>query len=93
MLDFVIFGFIDNAVMLAGALAGVSIEKKLPKKYQTGFLGCTIGAGVGNSFSDFLGGLGATNLELAFGSGLGCLLALFIIPLYVKLQKVNQCKN
>jgi len=91
MLDFVIFGFIDNAVMLAGALAGISIEKKLPKRFQTGFLGVTLGAGIGNAFSDFLGGLGATNLELAFGSGLGCLLALFIIPFYVQLnKKVNQ---
>jgi len=90
MLDFVVFGFIDNAVMLAGALAGISVEKKLPKKLQTGFLGATIGAGLGNTFSDFLGGLGATNLELAVGSALGCLLALFLIPCYVKLQKVNQ---
>jgi len=90
MLDFVVFGFIDNAVMLAGALAGISVEKKLPKKLQTGFLGATIGAGLGNTFSDFLGGLGATNLDLAVGSALGCLLALFIIPCYVKLQKVNQ---
>ena len=90
MLDFVVFGFIDNAVMLAGALAGISVEKKLPKKLQTGFLGATIGAGLGNTFSDFLGGLGATNLDLAVGSALGSLLALFIIPFYVKLQKVNQ---
>ena len=90
MLDFVIFGFIDNAVMLAGAIAGISVEKKLPKKLQTGFLGATIGAGLGNTFSDFLGGLGATNLDLAVGSALGCLLALFLIPCYVKLQKVNQ---
>ena len=90
MLYFVVFGFIDNAVMLAGALAGISVEKKLPKKLQTGFLGATIGAGLGNTFSDFLGGLGATNLDLAVGSALGCLLALFLIPCYVKLQKVNQ---
>ena len=90
MLDFVVFGFIDNAVMLAGAIAGISVEKKLPKKLQTGFLGATIGAGLGNTFSDFLGGLGATNLDLAVGSALGCLLALFLIPCYVKLQKVNQ---
>ena len=90
MLDFVVFGFIDNAVMLAGALAGISVEKKLPKKLQTGFLGATIGAGLGNTFSDFLGGLGATNLDLAVGSALGCLLALFLIPCYVKLKKVNQ---
>lgn len=87
MIEYIIFGVIDNAVMLSGALFGVSIEKKLPKKLQTGFLGCTLGAGLGNAFSDFLGGLGATNIELAVGSGLGCLLALVLIPAYLIVKK------
>ncbi len=86
MIDYIIFGVIDNAVMLTSALFGVSIEKKFPKKLQTGFLGATIGAGLGNTFSDFLGGLGATNLELAFGSAVGCLLALIIIPIYLTIN-------
>ncbi len=85
-IEYIIFGIIDNAVMLTGALFGVSIEKKFPKKLQTGFLGATIGAGLGNTFSDFLGGLGATNLELAFGSAVGCLLALIIIPIYLTIN-------
>ena len=67
-IEYVIFGIIDNAVMLTGALFGISIEKKFPKKLQTGFLGATLGAGLGNTFSDFLGGLGATNMDFAFGS-------------------------
>ena len=87
MIDYIIFGIIDNAVMLSGALFGVSIEKKLPKKLQTGFLGATIGAGLGNTFSDFLGGLGATNLELALGSGAGCLISLVIIPIFLAIKK------
>ena len=62
---------------------GVSIEKKFTKRLRTGFLGATVGAGLGNAFSDFLGGLGATNIELAVGSGLGCLIALILIPLYL----------
>jgi hypothetical protein len=84
MIDYIIFGFVDNIVMLAGALYGVSIENKFPEKYQNGFLGATIGAGLGNSVSDSLGGLAALNMPLAIGSGLGCLLALFVIPLYLK---------
>ena len=68
MTEYIIFGIIDNAVMLTGALYGYKIEKKLPKKLQTGFLG-------------------ATNLNLAFGSGLGCLIALGIIPIYLKITK------
>ena len=69
--------------MLCGALFGISIERRFSKKLQTGFLGATLGAGLGNTFSDFLGGLGATNLELAFGSAIGCLVALILIPLYL----------
>ena len=87
MLDYIIFGVIDNAVMLTGGLFGVSIEIKLPKKLRTGFMGATIGAGLGNAFSDFLGGLGASNLDLALGSGLGCLLALIIIPIYLTIKR------
>jgi hypothetical protein len=85
--EYIIFGIVDNAVMLAGALFGVSIEKKLPKKLQSGFLGATLGAGIGNAFSDFLGGLGATNIELALGSGLGCLISLVIIPIYLTIKR------
>jgi len=86
-IEYIIFGIIDNAVMLSGALFGVSIEHKLPKKMQTGFMGATLGAGFGNAFSDFLGGLGATNLELALGSGAGCLIALIIIPIYLIIKR------
>ena len=87
MVEYIIFGIIDNAVMLSGALFGVSIEKRFPKKLQSGFLGATIGAGLGNAFSDFLGGLGATNIELALGSGIGCLLALILIPIYLMARR------
>ena len=87
MVEYIIFGIIDNAVMLSGALFGVSIEKRFPKKLQSGFLGATIGAGLGNVFSDFLGGLGATNIELALGSGIGCLLALILIPIYLMARR------
>ena len=87
LFEYIIFGIVDNAVMLAGALFGVSLEKKLPKKLQSGFLGATLGAGIGNAFSDFLGGLGATNIELALGSGLGCLISLVIIPIYLTIKR------
>jgi hypothetical protein len=87
LFEYIIFGIVDNAVMLSGALFGVSLEKKLPKKLQSGFLGATLGAGIGNAFSDFLGGLGATNIELALGSGLGCLIALVILPVYLAIKK------
>ena len=86
--DFIIFGAIDNFVMLLGMLGGVSVEQYFPKKYQvgSGFYGA-VGAGLGNSFSDFCGGLGAGNMELAIGSGLGCLIVLILIPVYFKFNK------
>ena len=83
MVEYIIFGMIDNAVMLSGALFGISIERKLPKKLQTGYLGATLGAGLGNTFSDFLGGVGATNMDLAFGSAIGCIIALGLIPMHM----------
>ena len=86
LFNYVIFGFIDNAVMLAGVITGISIEHKVPKKYQTGFLGATIGGGLGNAFSDFLGGLGASSMSLAIGSFTGCIIALALIPLFMKIR-------
>ena len=93
--EYIIFGIVDNAVMLSSALFGVSIEKRFPKKLQSGFLGATLGAGIGNAFSDFLGGLGATNIVLALGSGLGCLISLLIIPIYltIKREAINAKEN
>ena len=90
MIEYIVFGIIDNAVMLSGALFGISVEKRFPKKLQNGFLGATVGAGLGNTFSDFLGGLGATNMELAFWSAIGCILALIIIPIYTIIKHYDE---
>ena len=84
--DFVIFGVVDNGVMLIGAFFGLGLEKYLPSKLQVG-LGAVIGAGIGNAVSDFAGGLASGNLVLAIGTGIGCLIALVAIPLLHKLQK------
>jgi hypothetical protein len=84
--DFIIFGIVDNGVMLIGAFFGLGLEKYLPSKLQVG-LGAVIGAGIGNAVSDFAGGLASGNLVLAIGTGLGCLIALTAIPLLHKLQK------
>jgi hypothetical protein len=84
--DFVIFGIVDNGVMLIGAFFGLGLEKYLPSKLQVG-LGAVIGAGIGNAVSDFTGGLASGNIVLAIGTGLGCLIELVTIPLLYKLQK------
>ena len=93
MIDYIIFGIIDNGVMLVSALYGVSIEKHFPEKYQTGFLGATVGAGVGNMVSDTLAGFGAMNIPLGLGSGLGCLIALVLIPIYLAFNKQERLEK
>lgn len=79
MTDFLIFGFVDNGIMLLGALYGLHIEKYLPKKYQVG-LGAVYGAGIGNAVSDWAGGAATANWSLAFGTFFGCLIALLLVP-------------
>tara|TARA_B100000780_G_C21014229_1_gene406247 strand:- start:49 stop:321 length:273 start_codon:yes stop_codon:yes gene_type:complete len=85
-IDYVIFGIVDNVVMLVGAFFGLGLEKYLPKSFQVG-LGVIIGAGIGNAFSDFMGGVASLNWALAFGTGLGCMIALIAIPFFYKIQK------
>ena len=84
--DYVIFGIVDNGVMLLGAFFGIGLEKYLPRRFQVG-LGAIIGAGIGNAVSDFMGGAVSLNWPLAFGTGLCCVMALILIPLFYKFQK------
>jgi len=81
MLDFIIFGITDNAVMIVGAFTGYEVEKYLPKRFQLGTLMPIVGAGIGNTVSDFTGGVMAANMELAIGTGLGCIIGLATVPL------------
>ena len=85
-MDYVIFGIVDNGVMLMGAFFGLGIEQYLPKRFQVG-LGAIIGAGLGNAVSDFLGGAATANWPLAFGTGAGCVIALLAIPVLYKIQQ------
>lgn len=81
-MEFIIFGLVDNGVMILGAFTGLEVEKYLPARFRLGVLMPIVGAGIGNMVSDFLGGLMAMHLPLAFGSALGCLIALALIPLF-----------
>jgi len=71
----IIFGVIDNGVMLLSATLGISF---MPNR--KGF-GALIGAGLGNAVSDFLAGLGEGGFEFALGTFIGCLICLGFIPL------------
>ena len=87
LIEGIIFGIIDNGVMILGALFGLSVEKYLPDYFHRG-VGTVFGAGVANAVSDWMGGL-AVDVGFAFGALLGCLVALIVVPIFVELKKRN----
>jgi len=88
LISFIVFGIVDNAVMIAGAILGLSWERFLPKSLQNG-LGGVLGAGIGNALSDFMGGAVTASWTLAFGTAIGCLIGLLWIPIFLQLKKIN----
>ena len=92
MFDYIIYGIVDNGIMITGAMTGYSIEKYLPKRFQSGLLS-VVGAGLGNTLSDFLGGLSTMSMDLAIGTSLGCMIGLVFIPLLVFLGKLRRISN
>ena len=82
LIEGIIFGLIDNGVLIVGALFGLSIERYLPGYFHNG-VGTVFGAGIGNAVSDWLGGL-AVDFGFAWGALLGCVLALILIPIFVE---------
>ena len=85
--NFVPYGNFDNFIVILGALLGHKIEKYIPKKIQTG-LGAVWGAGIANALSDFGGGMITLQYDLAFGTAIGCLMALILIPIFVYLGRL-----
>jgi|TARA_R100000306_G_C4304726_1_gene107018 hypothetical protein len=92
MIEYIIYGIVDNFIMILGSISGYSFEKYLPKRLQTGF-GAVYGAGLGNALSDFLGGMSTWSVDLAMGTSFGCLLALVFIPIFIYIGKLRVRKN
>ena len=81
-MDGFIFGFVDNAVLIFGALTGLEIEKYFK---GNGVRGAVFGAAIGNSISDGLGCVLDTALQpMIFGVVLGTLVPILFIPFLSK---------
>ena len=84
-----VFGFIDNAVLIVGAVTGLEVERFLPKRLQIG-LGAVVGAGIGNTVSDALGAiLDPALTDMTLGIVVGCLIPLLAIPVIAKFRRAN----
>ena len=89
-MDGLIFGLVDNGVVLAGMYAGVDIEgwvaKNLGKKSNP-LLGAVIGATGFNSISDgAAAALDPAMHGMTLGVMLGCVIVMFAIPVVEKFR-------
>ena len=88
LIEGIIFGIIDNGIMILGALFGLGIEKYLPKYFHHG-IGVVVGAGIANGVSDLIGGF-AVGTGFAFGALIGCLAALILVPIFIEIKKLKK---
>ncbi len=86
-MDGLLFGFVDNAVLLVGAWTGFEVEKILPKRFQKG-LGIVVCTCLGNTVSDAAGALiDPAMFHMVGGIMLGCLIPMLAIPVLAKIRK------
>lgn len=84
-----IFGFVDNFLLLIGAYTGISVEKFLNKK-SSGVLGGVLGATIGNAISDGAGALiDPTMNGMVSGIVIGALIPILFIPLIERIRNAN----
>ena len=77
-MDGLVFGFVDNAVLILGAYTGLEIDRFFNGR---GALGAVIGASVGNTVSDGIGAIVDPTMAGMFaGVVLGCLIPMLAIP-------------
>ena len=81
-----IFGMVDNGVLIPGAYTVLEIDRFFKGNGQVGAI---LGAGVGNTVSDGLGAvIDPTMNHMIIGIILGCLIPLIIIPI-IETRKNN----
>jgi hypothetical protein len=89
IVDGLIFGLLDNGVLIIGAYTGCDIGERLGQ--GRGRLGAILGAGIGNMVSDAIGAAADPAMQhMVGGIALGCLLPLFLIPLVERLRNAGK---
>lgn len=79
-----IFGFVDNAVLIFGAYTGCEIERWIGGR---GRVGGILGAAIGNTVSDGLGAILDPSLQpMVLGVVLGTLIPITVIPIIESLR-------
>ena len=81
-----VFGLIDNGILIFGAATGIGIERYFRK--GSGMVGGLWGSGIGNTVSDFLGSVGDPTMHhMILGIVLGCMIPLLFIPMVQKFYR------
>ncbi len=91
-MDFIIFGFVDNFVLIIGIYFSytkleVYLEKTFKVTKMSPLIISSISAGLGNTFGDAMGFLVTGNFNFMGLTITGCLLAMTLIPLIEKFKK------
>lgn len=95
-MESLLFGIIDNAILiLTGFYGAFSISKLLEKWFDhskyNGLIAGLLGAGIGNAISDFVAGL-PLGLDFAFWVFIGCLIPLPLIFILLQIKKYQDKK-
>ena len=81
-----IFGLVDNGVLIICAYMGISIDRWIEGK-TGGLLGAVLGAAIGNTISDTMGAIMDPTIRTAvYGITLGCLIPILFIPIIEKIR-------
>lgn len=84
MNEALLFGLIDNGVLVVGMLLGVEFgEYLLPKRWRSKSAGVAVGGFMGNMISDGVAGL-AISLGFTLGVSIGCLIPIVLMPLVIR---------
>jgi hypothetical protein len=76
-----VFGLVDNGVLALCALVGVDLDQRLSGK---GVNGALYGSLLGNSLSDFLGGIFDFGFWVSLNITLGCLAIIPLVYIFLR---------